>query len=155
MTDKNILSGQNFVIACDHGGFTLKEHLVGYLKAQKITQFTDLGVFSADSAHFPQQADKAVKAIQSGDAAWGILICGTGIGMSIAANRYKNIYGALCHDVTTARLAREHNNANILALGGRTTGPTLAEDILQAFLNTAFLGGRYQDRIGMIDPASC
>lgn len=155
MTEKNTLSGQPFVIACDHGGFALKEHILTVLKARNFTHITDLGVYSADSAHFPHQADKAVKAIQTGDAQWAILVCGTGIGMSIAANRHNGIYCALCHDTTTARLAREHNNANILAIGGRLIGPSVAEDIVDTFLNTPFLGGRYQDRIGMIDTANC
>ena len=155
MTDIKTLAGQHFVIACDHGGFALKEHVLGYFAAQNITGFTDLGVFSTDSAHFPQQADKAVTAIKNGEAIWAILICGTGIGMSIAANRHAGIYCALCHDVTTARLSREHNNANILAIGGRLIGPTLAEDMIQTFMATPFLAGRYQDRIGMIDPLGC
>ena len=150
--DTQIFAGQHFVIAADHGGFALKEHLIGYFNSKNITSYTDIGVFSADKADFPAQAADVVRAIHNKDAVWGILICGAGLGMTIAANRHKGIYCTPCHDTTTARLARQHNNANVLALGGRLLGPTLAEDIVEIFMNTAFLGGHYQDRVNMIDP---
>ncbi|HEY1096108.1 MAG TPA: ribose 5-phosphate isomerase B [Alphaproteobacteria bacterium] len=152
MNAPNTLLNQSFAIAADHGGFGLKQHLLDYLKSKNISNFIDLGTDSDKSVHFPDYAGKMVETIKSGKAQWGILICGTGLGMSIAANRHAGIYAALCHDTTTARLARQHNNANILAMGGRILGPTVAEDIVETFLHTAFLGDRYQDRIGMIDP---
>ena len=153
MTQISTLLNQPFVIASDHGGYALKQHLLAVLAQKKISHFKDLGSFNDAMVNFPDYAGQVAKAIQNGDAAWGILICGTGIGMSIAANRHKGIYAAPCHDVTTTRLVRQHNNANILTLGGRMIGLILAEEILETFMNTAFLGGRYEDRIGMIESA--
>ncbi len=147
-----ILAKQKFVIAADHGGFALKEHILKSFREKNITHVQDLGVFSDERADFPNQANQLATIIKDGSAQWGILICGTGIGMSIAANRHPGIYCAVCHDVTTARLTREHNNANVLAIGGRLIGLTLAADIIETFMQTPFIGGRYQDRIGMIDP---
>jgi ribose 5-phosphate isomerase B len=155
MSENTIYLNQPFIIAADHGGFALKQQLIDYLVGQNISNFKDLGVFTQEAVHFPDYAEHMVKAIEDGQGVWGILICGTGIGMSIAANRHSGIYCALCHDTTTARLAREHNNANILALGGRLIGPTLAGDIVHTFMTTPFAGGRYQDRISMIDPTAC
>lgn len=152
MEISDTLFDQPFVIAADHGGIELKDHLVRYVHGKSMTRYKDLGVFTTDMVNFPDQVAKVVQAIHSGYAVWGILVCGTGIGMSIAANRHKGIYCTPCHDVTTAKFARQHNMANLLALGGRITGPVLAEDILETFMHTAFIGGRYKERIGMIDP---
>ena len=152
MDTAQTLAGQRFIIAADHGGVALKDHLIGYFKTKNITNFTDIGVFSTELANFPDQVTKVVAAIKAGEVRWGILICGTGVGMSIAANRHRSIFSVPCHDITTAHFAREHNNANILALGGRVTGPILAEEIFETFANATFIGGRYQHRIDLIDP---
>jgi ribose 5-phosphate isomerase B len=151
MTQTVSLLNQTFAIAADHGGYALKQHLLSYFAAQNINSVIDLGVYSDDKADFPHLATKMASALETGQAKWGILICGTGIGVSIAANRHAHIYAALCHDVTTARLARQHNDANILALGGRILGPTLAEDIVETFMRTEFLDGHYAKRMCMID----
>jgi ribose 5-phosphate isomerase B len=140
-----------FAIASDHGGFVLKEYLIDYFKRKNISNFIDLGTTSEQLVHYPVYVSSLVDCIKSGKAEWGIVVCGTGIGTSIAANRNKGIHAAPCHDVTTARLARAHNNANILALGARIIGTILAEEILEAFVTTDFIGERYQIRIDMID----
>ena len=131
-------------IACDHGGFALKEALKVALPA---VTWLDLGTDSTGSVDYPDFANKLADAIKTGKAARGILVCGSGIGISIAANRHQHIRCALVHDVTTARLCRQHNDANVLALGGRIIGEAVAKDCVDAFLNTAFEGGRHQKRI--------
>ena len=131
-------------IACDHGGFALKEALKVALPEVK---WLDLGTDSAESVDYPDFANKLAGAIKGGKAARGILICGSGIGISIAANRHTHIRCALVHDVTGARLCRQHNDANVLALGGRMIGEAVAKECVEAFLGTAFDGGRHQKRI--------
>lgn len=134
-------------IAADHGGFRLKTHLAAFLQKDGydiLDLGTDDGEFSVD---YPDFGIRAAEAVTKGDADYGIIICGTGIGISIAANRNKAVRAALCHDTTTARLARQHNNANILALGERVTGTITAEDITRVFLNTEFEGGRHAGRV--------
>src|SRR5579871_6557767 len=131
-------------IACDHGGFALKEALEAALPD---VSWLDLGTDSADSVDYPDFAGKLADAIKAGKAGRGVLICGTGIGISIAANRYAHIRCALAHDVTGARLSRQHNDANVLALGGRVIGETVAKECVEMFLSTAFEGGRHQKRI--------
>jgi ribose 5-phosphate isomerase B len=131
-------------IACDHGGFVLKEALKVALPDVK---WLDLGTDSAESVDYPDFANKLAGAVKSGKAARGILICGSGIGISIAANRHAHIRCALVHDVTGARLCRQHNDANVLALGGRMIGDAVAKQCVEAFLGTAFDGGRHQKRI--------
>jgi ribose 5-phosphate isomerase B len=131
-------------IACDHGGFALKEALKVALPEVK---WLDLGTDSAESVDYPDFANKLAGAIKGGKAARGILICGSGIGISIAANRHAHIRCALVHDVTGARLCRQHNDANVLALGGRMIGEAVAKECVEAFLSTAFDGGRHQKRI--------
>ncbi len=131
-------------IACDHGGFALKQALKAALPDVK---WLDLGTNSADSVDYPDFAGKLADAIKAGQAGRGILICGTGIGISIAANRHAHIRCALAHDVTGARLSRQHNDANVLAMGGRMIGDVLAKECVEIFLSTAFEGGRHQQRI--------
>lgn len=135
---------QNIAIACDHGGYDLKEAIKAKFSAY---QWLDLGTDSSESVDYPDFAQKLCDSINDGKAKRGILICGTGIGISIAANRYKHIRAALCTDVTTARLTRAHNDANVLALGARITGIECAFDIAEIFLNTEFEGGRHARRI--------
>jgi ribose 5-phosphate isomerase B len=139
-----------FAVACDHGGFELKNTLVQTLKKMDI-ELIDLGVNSPDSVDYPEKAHALAEAILEQKADRGLLICGTGIGISIAANRHKGIRAALCTDPFMARMSREHNNANVLCLGGRVIGPSLAEDILKAFLSTDFAGDRHARRIEKIE----
>ena len=131
-------------IACDHGGVALKDHI---LKSFPGVEWLDLGTNSADSVDYPDYANKLAEAMKSGKAAKGVLICGSGIGISIAANRHAHVRCALVHDVTGARLCRQHNDANVIALGGRVTGVEVAKDCVDVFLSAEFEGGRHQKRI--------
>lgn len=133
-------------LASDHSGLTLRADLREMLAAMGI-ETLDLGPDSTESVDYPDFAGKVVEAVQSGRAEMGVLICGTGIGMSMAANRHKGIRAALCHDVTTARLARQHNNAQILCLGARILGTETARDCLVTFLEAEYEGGRHQRRV--------
>lgn len=138
------------VLGADHGGYQLKEVIKKYL-TEKGYEVLDKGTYSTDSVDYPDYAKAVAQSILNKEADYGVLVCGTGLGISIAANRYKGIRAALCNNTTMAKLTREHNNANILALGGRTTGDVLALDILDTFLNTEFQGGRHQHRIDKMD----
>ena len=136
-------------LGSDHAGFELKEDLRSYLAEMKIDAL-DLGTYSKDSVDYPDVAVKVAEKVARGEVERGLLICGTGIGMSIVANRFAGVRAALCHDLYTARISREHNNANILALGGRVTGKGLAREILKVFLETEFQGGRHERRVKKI-----
>jgi ribose 5-phosphate isomerase B len=131
-------------IACDHGGYELKEAIKAKFPD---VAWMDLGTNSAESVDYPDYADKMADAIADDTAPLGILICGTGIGISIAANRNKAVRAALCTDSTMAKLTRQHNDANVLALGARITGVESAFDIVDIFINTEFEGGRHARRI--------
>ncbi len=138
-------------IACDHAGLALKNLIISQLEAQGHT-VKDHGTHSTDSCDYPVFAQNLCEGLlQDTPEAKGILICGTGIGMSIMANRYKGIRAALCANEFQARATREHNNANVLCLGERVTGPGLALDIVRLFLSTPFEGGRHQRRIDFFD----
>ena len=137
------------VIGCDHGGFELKTHVIKYLKEQGIELF-DFGTYTEDSCDYPDVAEKVAKAVANGEYEKGILICGTGIGISIAANKVDGIRAALCGDVYSAKMTRKHNDANILALGGRVVSIEKGLKLVDIFLNTPFEGGRHQQRIDMI-----
>ena len=136
---------EKFAIACDHGGSALKEAIKTHFSDR--INFIDLGTNSTKSVDYPDFAQKLAQSIVDGKAERGILICGTGIGISIAANRYPDIRAANCTDVTMARLTRAHNDANVLCLGGRIIGTEVAFDIVDAFLNTPFDGGRHERRV--------
>lgn len=136
-------------IGSDHGGFELKTHIMEYLKNQGVELF-DFGTYSEDSCDYPDIAEKVANAVAAGEYEKGILICGTGIGISIAANKVKGIRAALCGDVYSAKMTRKHNDANILCMGGRVTGRELAFMICDTFLSEAFEGGRHQNRIDKI-----
>ena len=138
---KNIVA-----IACDHGGFDLKEILKGNLE-QRGMEVLDLGTHSVDSVDYPEYGAAVAKAIEEGQANKGVLICGSGIGISIAANRNPAVRAAVCHSGLTARLARQHNDANVLSLGARIVGEETAIDCLNEFLVTEFEGGRHQRRV--------
>lgn len=133
-------------IASDHAGFEVKEALKKQLREAGY-EVADLGTDGPESVDYPDFADALAAALTNGTAARGVLICGTGIGISIAANRHRHVRAARCCDATDARLAREHNDANVLVLGSRTTGTETAADCLRMFLETAFEGGRHQRRI--------
>ena len=134
------------VIGSDHGGYNLKEKVKKILSAAQ-HEVEDVGTFNEDSCDYPDYAEKVAQTVASGRADRGILICGTGIGMSISANKVKGIRAALCTDTYMARMSRAHNDANILVLGGRVLGPGLAEDIVNIWLTTAFEGGRHAQRV--------
>jgi ribose 5-phosphate isomerase B len=136
-------------IAADHGGFELKAALVPILRERGL-EVLDLGTMSGESVDYPDFAAALAAAIKEGRAGRGVLVCGTGIGMSIAVNRHAGIRAALCHDGLTARLARQHNDANILVLGGRLIGLETAKDCLVNFLATPFEGGRHARRVAKL-----
>jgi len=136
-------------IGSDHGGFKLKEVLIEYLEKNNI-KYKDFGTYSEQSCDYPLIAVEVAKKVASGEFEKGILICGTGIGMSIAANKVKGIRAALCHDVFSAKATRRHNDANILTCGERVIGTGLFLEIVDAFLKTQFEGGRHQRRIDLI-----
>lgn len=141
---------QRIIIGSDHAGFKLKEALKAYL-AQKGFDVTDVGTHDESSVHYPQYGKAVAQKVHDGEFERGVLICGTGIGMSITANRFNGVRATLCHDVDTAKLSREHNNSNILVLGARVLPKELAEEMLQAWLDTPFAGGRHQERLDMIE----
>ena len=136
-------------IAADHGGFALKEHIKAYLTA-KGYEVKDFGTSSEESCDYPDFARPAAEAVASGQCEKGIVICTTGIGVSITANKVHGIRCALCGDSLTAEMTRRHNDSNMLAMGAGIVGPNLAERIVQVFLNTAFEGGRHARRVGLI-----
>jgi ribose 5-phosphate isomerase B len=137
-------------IGCDHGGRELKDEIVRFLKKIANIELIDYGTMTNDSVDYPDYARKVSEAVAGGVIDRGILICGTGIGMSIVANRYPNIRAALCHDHFTATMSRLHNDANILVLGERVTGKGVACDIVTTWLDTEFEGGRHQKRLDKI-----
>jgi ribose 5-phosphate isomerase B len=136
-------------IASDHAGYELKNALKAVIEAHGL-KVLDLGPHNSDSVDYPDMAATLAEALADGRAWRGVLVCGTGIGISIAANRHRHLRAALCHDVTTARLARQHNDANVLAMGSRVVGPNVARDCLEAFLDTPFEGGRHQQRVNKL-----
>jgi ribose 5-phosphate isomerase B len=135
-------------IGCDHGGIDLKNTLVSVLK-ELGHEIDDQGCNSTDSVDYPNFAKSVGALVQEGKCQCGILICGTGIGMSMAANRIPGIRAALCNEMFSAKMSREHNNANILCLGARVIGPGLAAEIVRTWMSSDFAGGRHQRRIDM------
>ncbi len=138
------------VIGADHAGYLLKESVKTYLSANQIT-FSDIGTFKEESVDYPEFAYKVANAVLQEEADMGILICGTGIGMSISANKIKGVRAAVVHNKETAELSRLHNNANVLCLGSKTTKADDALKIVDTWLNTSFEGGRHERRIGLIN----
>ncbi len=137
-------------IGSDHGGFELKEFLKEFLK-EKNLEILDYGTFSLDSVDYPDIAQNLCSDLTKGKFERGILICGTGIGMSIAANRFKGVRATLANDLFSAVMARRHNNSNILVMGGRIVGKDLAVEIVKAWLNEKFEQGRHKRRIDKLD----
>lgn len=136
-------------IASDHGGFQMKEALKNHLKDREV-EYIDCGTDSEESCDYPDFAEKACRLVQDGSATYAVLICGTGIGMCIAANKMNGIRAALCSDEFSAHFTRAHNDANVLTMGARVIGEGLAAGILDAFLDGEFEGGRHQRRIDKI-----
>jgi len=139
-----------FYVATDHAGIDLKDITVEMLRA-KGHEVEDLGPYSKDRVDYPDYAVKVSKAVLADDAAHGILICGSGIGMSMSANRFHGIRAALCHDAYTATMARAHNNANVLCFGERVVGVGVAESIIDAWIAGSFEGGRHAGRVEKIE----
>ncbi|WP_088227181.1 ribose 5-phosphate isomerase B [Desulfosporosinus sp. FKB] len=137
------------VLGADHGGYELKEAIRGHLESQGY-KVLDVGTHSTDSVDYPMYGFAVGNAILKGEADLGIAVCGTGQGISIAANKLPGIRSVVCTETFSARMAREHNNANVLALGGRVVGVGLALDIVDIFLKTEFSGGRHERRINLI-----
>ena len=138
-------------IACDHGGYELKEAIKAYLDGKNI-EYVDFGC-SGESVHYPEYAHKACAAIQSGQCYRGILVCGTGIGMSMAANKHKGIRAAVCGDLTSCEFTRLHNDANVLCMGARIIAYAQCEVFATKFLETEFMGGKHKKRIDMFEQA--
>lgn len=138
-------------IGCDHGGYELKQEIIKHLEKRGL-EYKDFGCYSEASVDYPEYGRAVAHAVANGECEKGILICGTGIGISITANKVKGIRAALCTDCFCAQATREHNDANVLALGGRVVGPGLALKIVDTFLDTPFSGDeRHQRRINLIE----
>lgn len=137
-------------LGCDHGGFSLKESIKKYLASKNI-EAVDFGCYNTDSVNYPEYAKKVSASVMSKECDLGILCCGTGIGMSIAANKHKGIRAAVVGDCFSAKATREHNNTNILCLGERVTGEGLALTIVETWLSAEFQGGRHAERIASLE----
>jgi len=140
---------KTLVVGSDHAGLELKRELSG-VAAELGYEVVDLGTHTSDSTDYPDYAHQVASAVGRGEGL-GLLVCGTGVGMSMAANRHRGIRAALCGDVYSASMAREHNDANVLCIGARVVGAGLATQILKAFLSTSFEGGRHERRVNKID----
>lgn len=138
-------------IGADHGGYDLKEKIKAFIESRGY-EVDDVGCFSTESTDYPEQAEAVCESVLSGRCERGILICGTGIGMSMAANRKKGIRAALCNGIFTAEMSRRHNDANVLCMGARVIGDALAIEMTRVWIETAFDGGRHSRRICMFDP---
>ena len=136
-------------LGCDHGGFAMKEHIKTWLEGHGY-QVEDCGCYSTDSVDYPIYGKAAAETVASGACQRGIVVCTTGIGISISANKVKGIRCALCHEPLSAEMTRRHNDANMLAIGGGMIGPNMADRIVEAFLTTEFEGGRHQRRVDLI-----
>lgn len=147
-----VMSRDTIAMAADHAGYPLKESLKADLVARGL-DVLDLGTNSTDSVDYPDFAAKLAAALKDGRAQRGVLICGTGIGISMAANRHSHVRAAVCSGPVAARLARQHNDANVLCLGARLIGPEVARESLSVFLDTAFEGGRHSTRVGKLGAA--
>ena len=141
---------EKIIIGCDHGGLNLKNAVIAHLQAAGVS-VEDVGTYTADSCNYPEYADRVCRRIQDGTYTLGILICGTGIGMSMAANKHAGIRAAACENTFSARMTRMHNNANVLCMGERVIGPGLACDMVDLFISTDFAGGRHEARVAMLD----
>ena len=134
---------------CDHGGIELKNEIIEYLKSRNI-ECNDFGCYDTASVDYPLYAKKVAQAVRSGECEFGILVCGTGIGMSLAANKFKGIRAAACSETFSAKMTRAHNNSNILCLGARVIGSGVAKEMVDLFLSTEYEGERHEPRVAMI-----
>ncbi len=141
----------NLYIASDHAGYEFKTKIIEFM-SEKFNDYNifDCGTYSEDAVHYPEYAEKVCVNVLSNDSSLGILICGTGIGMSICANKISGIRAALCNDTLSSKLSREHNDANVLVLGAKIIGFALGMDIITNFLNSKFEGGRHNERLNLI-----
>ncbi len=140
---------KKIVIGCDHAALNLKNKVIAHLEERGF-DVCDVGTYTTDSCNYPDYASAACKKIQNGDSELGILICGTGIGMSMAANKHRGIRAACCSDTFSAKATREHNNANVLCFGERVVGLGLAFELVDIFVDTEYLGGRHEARVQML-----
>lgn len=138
-------------LGADHGGYELKEKIKKHLSQRQDIEIVDMGTHSTESVDYPKYGHAVAKSVVEKEVDFGILVCGTGIGISIAANKIKGIRAALCFNTTMAKLTRQHNDANILALGARIVGDVLAFDIVDEFLSASFEGGRHAKRVDAIE----
>jgi len=136
----------SLIMGCDHAAFQLKETIKAYLLGRGV-EVEDVGTYGEDSVDYPDFGARVAEQISAGKFKRGILICGTGLGMSMVANKYAHVRAALCNDLFLAKMSRRHNDANILVLGGRVIGDVLAIEIVQTWLDTPFDGGRHQQRL--------
>lgn len=141
----------NIVMGADHAGFPLKEACKAFLEKSGEHRVEDMGVYNTQSTDYPKIAHKVARAVADGAYSRGVLICGSGIGMSMVANRYKSVRAALCDNLYSARMSRLHNDANVLTMGDRVLGVGLALEILDLFMKTEFEGGRHSERVDQID----
>ena len=137
-------------IGCDHGGYLLKQDILIWLEENDY-DFEDFGCYNTESVDYPVYAEKVARAVASGECEKGIVICTTGIGVSMASNKVKGIRCALCGDSYSAEMTRRHNDANVLAMGAGIIGPNMAKKITEVFLTTAFEDGRHARRVGLLD----
>lgn len=138
-----------YAIGSDHGGYALKQEIMKHLSERGIA-YRDYGTYSDESCDYPDYGEAVGRAVASGECERGIVVCGTGIGISIAANKVRGVRCALCGDCFSAQMAREHNDANVLALGARVLGPGLALKIVDTFLDSSFAGGRHERRVAKL-----
>ncbi|MCI5724732.1 MULTISPECIES: ribose 5-phosphate isomerase B [Fusobacterium] len=138
-------------LGADHGGYELKEKIKKHLSQRQDIEIVDMGTHSTESVDYPKYGHAVAKSVVEKEVDFGILVCGTGIGISIAANKIKGVRAALCFNTTMAKLTRQHNDANILALGARMVGDVLAFDIVDEFLSASFEGGRHAKRVNAIE----
>ena len=140
---------KKIIVGCDHAALEMKNFIKEHLE-KKGYDVTDVGTYTADSCHYPDFAHALCKKLQNGEGELGILVCGTGIGISIAANKHNGIRAACCSDTFSARMTRMHNDANVLCFGGRVVGSGLACDMVDLFVDTEFEGGKHQTRVDMV-----
>lgn len=150
MEDFKLMAVKRIALGADHAGFKLKE-FVKKLLEEKGIEVIDVGTYTEERSHYPIYAQKVAQMVSKGEIERGILICGSGIGMSIVANKFKGVRAALCHNIYSAKYSRLHNNSNILCLGGRVTGEDLTKEIVETWLETPFEGGRHTERLSLID----
>lgn len=143
---------QRIALGSDHAGFDAKEQIKKHL-TEKGLEIEDLGTFSKESCDYPDYARKVAEVVAHGECARGVLVCGSGIGVSIVANKVRGVRAALCHNTESAKLSRQHNDANVLCLAGRSTPPELIPSIVDTWLATEFEGGRHKTRVDKIEAA--